>query len=68
MRVTQLDAVKRKDSLKSDSLGGLIVLSFRKITARIPLQSPPKGGDSFPLGEAFMPAAQGGHIGPPLRR
>ena len=24
-----------------------------KISARIPLQSPPKGGDSFPPGEAI---------------
>ncbi|MEE1328241.1 MAG: hypothetical protein UHS47_06830, partial [Oscillospiraceae bacterium] len=27
------------------------------ISARIPLQSPPKGGDSFPSGEAIAPAA-----------
>jgi hypothetical protein len=27
-----------------------------KISARIPLQSPPKGGDSFPPGEAMAAA------------
>ena len=29
----------------------------RDIPARIPHQSPPKGGDSFSLGEAIAPAA-----------
>jgi hypothetical protein len=35
----QLDIAKCKDLLKSTPLGGLILLTFRKITARIPLQS-----------------------------
>ena len=54
MRETQLDAVTCKDLLKSDPLGGLIALIFRKITARIPLQSAARTSldDSFPSGEA----------------
>ena len=39
MRETQLDAEKCKDLLKSNPPGGLLPLSSRQITARIPHQS-----------------------------
>ena len=54
MREITLDTVQGKDLLKLYVLGGLIELPCRKVTARIPLQSPPKGGDSFPPGEAIL--------------
>ena len=37
---------------------GLQLIQNRQITARIPHQSPPEGGDSFPSGEAFSPLCQ----------
>ena len=60
MREITLDTAKGKDLLKPYLFIGLIPLPCRKVTARIPLQSPPKGGDSFPSGEAIAPAALGG--------
>ena len=38
---------------ETDLLTGLIPIQNRKVSARIPHQSPPCGGDSFPPGEAF---------------
>ena len=54
MREIRLDTVKRKDLLKSTPSRGLIALSNRKITARIPLQSAARTSlaDSFPSWEA----------------
>ena len=54
MREITLDTAKGKDLLNPYLFIGLIPLPCRKVTARIPLQSPPKGGDSFPPGEAIL--------------
>ena len=59
MREAWLDMEKGKDSLKSNPFKGLIPLSSRKITARIPHQSAARTSlaDSFSPGEAIGAAA-----------
>ena len=55
MREAWLDMEKGKDLLKSNPFKGLIPLSSRKITARIPHQSAARTSlaDSFSPGEAI---------------
>jgi len=64
MREAQLDTAQGKDLLKSYPFIGLIPLSCRKITARIPHQSAAhtSHADSFSPGEAKAPHS--GAVGP----